>query len=390
MARRSFRLAIILAAARRGDMLDAALRLARFYAGRDWPGLGRIDVVLGYPETPAPADDALHRACRTGDPAIALRRFRWVKLTPDEARLVFPPEAIPAGLAEVWLPDDGAREFRDADAWILVADHLRGTVPFLRPTAVASPDLAPRRIAALPGGPGGHGDRARLAETMTAWRQARCVFATTPAGCADLVSYAGIHPDRVLLAPPLLAPPQDAAALPSPGAEPGILWLADAAGADHDAAMAALRAYLAGGGGLRVTLCSEGSAPREVAPEVAQRLDLAGDPLPATRRRLMTARGIVWQPIPGEDAGLAAVAAARAGAHLVLGDDPPLRDLCAVHGIAARFHPVHDAARAAAELLEAERALGAGAPAGHALRATTAEALGQAYGRILARIATDA
>jgi hypothetical protein len=51
---------------------------------------------------------------------------------------------------------------------------------------------------------------------------------------------------------------------------------------------------------------------------------------------------------------------------------------------------VHDAARAAAALLEAERALGAGAPAGHALRATTAEALGQAYGRILARIATDA
>ncbi|WP_137179341.1 glycosyltransferase family 4 protein [Roseomonas sp. AR75] len=399
---RRIRLAIILAAEWRGGMLRNALLLARLYASRAWEGIGTVEVVVALPRS-GPYDwQALRRWCREVG-GISIRPFAWRPMAADAARVILPEALVPPGAAPVLLPDDGGRELRDADAWLFFASHGHARIPWLRPTAVFCADLLPRRVAAAHGGPHGFGDRSTLAEAMIGWRRARCAFATTPTTHSDLVSYAGVHPDRAVLAPlqTEAAMPETEIVLPPAGSEPGILWVTNRqAHKNHLAAVAALRGYVSRGGGLDITVCGVSSRALDPAtgsdhpgaraladaPEVLARMHFVGEPPDPTYRRLVASKGVLWHNVLADNGTFAAFDAAMAGAHLVSSDYPPMRHICDRHGVAALFHPARDPDAAATALLEAERRLRAGIAPGHDLRPTSEADLVAAYGDILGRL----
>jgi hypothetical protein len=400
---RNIRLAIILAAEWRGGMLRNALLLARLYASHAWPGIGRVEVVVALPRGGAYDWQGLRRWCREAGDGVSIRPFAWRAMPAEAARLVFPAELVPPGDAPVLLPDDGGRELRDADAWLFFASHGHGRIPWLRPTAVFCADLLPRRVAAADGGPNGFGDRSALAEAMIGWRRAHCAFATTPTTQADLVTYAGVHPDRALLAPlqTEAAMPEAEVALPPVGSAPGILWVTNhGAHKNHATAVAALRSYVSRGGGLDVTVCGVNSRALDPAtgsghpgaraladaPEVLARTRFVGEPPDPTYRRLVASHGVLWHNVLADNGSFVAFDAAMAGAHLVSSDYPPMRHICERHGVAALFHPARDPDAAADALLEAERRLRAGVAPAHDLRPTPEVELVAAYGDILRRL----
>jgi hypothetical protein len=264
-------------------------------------------------------------------------------------------------------------------------------------------DLLPRRVAAADGGPNGFGDRSNLAEVMIGWRRARCAFATTPTTHADLVTYAGVHPDRAVLAPlqTEAAMPEREVALPPAGSAQGILWVTNRqAHKNHLAAIAALRAYVSRGGALDITVCGVNSRALDPstgsdhpgaraladAPEVLARMNFAGEPPDPAYRRLIASHGVVWHNALADNGSFTAFDAALAGAHLVSSDYPPMRYICERHGVAALFHPARNADAAADALLEAERRLRAGIAPAHDLRPTSEAELVAGYGGILGRL----
>ncbi|WP_237214351.1 glycosyltransferase family protein [Falsiroseomonas oryziterrae] len=387
-------------------MLRNAMLLASLYAGRSWPGVGSVEVVIGLLDVDVYDWAELRRACRRIGPQVSVRPFRWRRLETGSARVVFPAAPL-SDAASVVVPVDGARAFRDADAWIVMASHTSGAVAWLRPSAVFCADLLPRRVPAAFGGPQGLGDRAALAETMVGWRDAACVFATTPMTLSDVVSYAGVPPERAVLVP--LQTEADAlanmpAATGGPS-EPGLLWVTNAAPhKNHVQAVAALRAYLTAGGGLDVTVCGvdghlldprsgsrhAGALAFAAAPEVLARTAFLNEPGDAEFHRLMAARGVVWHNAVADNGSFVAFDAARAGAHLVSSDYPPMRYLCEQHGIATLFHPPADPDVAAQALLEAERRVRARVPPAHKLREPTAAELEAGYGDVLRRLVAAA
>lgn|GEM_PF-2834048 len=407
MPRPAFRVTIIMAAAWRGGMLRNAMLLAQLFAGRRWDEVGEVEVVLGLLDTGDVYDwPSLRAACRKIGPGVSVRPFVWRAMDPDAARLVCPAHSVP-DVARLVIPDDGARGFRDSDAWIFFSSHTVGAVPWQRPTAVFCADLLPRRVAAAFGGTEGPGDRAHLAETMLGWRRAACVFATTPTTLRDVVSYAGLPPDRAILVPlqAELVGSQPSAALGEAGSEPGLLWVTNAAPhKNHVQAVTALRAYFAAGGDLDVTVCGVGGSlldPRTgsqhpaarafaAAPEVLSRTRFAQEPGDEAFQRLIAARGVVWHNAVADNGSFVAFDAARAGAHLVSSDYPPMRYLCERHGVEALFHPVSDARAAAEALLEAEHRLRAGRRPAHALREASEDELIAAYGNLLRHLASHA
>ncbi len=356
-----------------------------------------MQVTVGLPESEDHDILALRRWGREQG-GIGIRGFTWRKVNTASVRLMLKPALLPPGEEPVLLPDDAGREFRDAEAWIVLASHTHGRIPWLRPTAIFCGDLAPRRVG---GGPGSAGDRLQLAEAMIGWRRAACAFATDPTTRDDLVTYAGIEPDRALLAPPVLAPPQPPSGigLPSFGSDPGIVWMTSLGPEEnHASAIAALRLYVARGGALDVSVCgpgtlalAEGGHPvaraLAEAPELRGRLFFAGNRPVDGVQRLMTARGIVWHNLRAEIAPFPPFDAARADAHFVACDSPSLRWLSERHGIAPLTHAPWDPDAAANALLEAERRLRARASPGHAVREAAEEELAASYGEILRRLA---
>jgi len=404
LAQARFRLAIILASPWGGGLLRNARLLARLIAAHAWPGIGRVEVVIGLLADAGYDMAAQMRACRMIGNAVAIRPFHWLEMEAEAARLIYPPDTVPDIAPKVWIPDDGARQFRDADAWIYFSDHSRGIVPWLRPTAVFCADLLPRRLGRLVDVSASEQALQALAVTMTGWRRARCVCATTPSTLADVISYAGVRPDRAIYVPLQTEPPVVAANgnPPTIGAVPGILWVTNSAfHENHRNAVHALQAYFAAGGALDVTVAGAGSMSLDPsggsdhpgaraladAPEVLARCQFAGDPPDPAFFRLMAERGIVWHNVLADAGTFTAFDAARVGAHFVSIDYPQIRHLCERHGIAALFHPARDRDASAAALLEAERRLRMGTPPAHALRESSEAALTDAYGHMLARLA---
>ncbi|WP_237214352.1 glycosyltransferase family protein [Falsiroseomonas oryziterrae] len=375
---------------------------ARLFTAQRLDGVGEMSVVIGLPDFGTYDWPALRRRARRTSPAVSVRPFEWRKIGRAAASTLFRGAKLPLDASVVRVPDDGASAFRDADGWFFMGSHTSASVAWLRPTAVYCADLLPRRVSAANGGYQFPGDRGLLAETMIAWRQAECVFATTPTSRDDAVTYAGVPPDRALLTPlqtERIVAPVDPAVV---GSDPAILWVTNnASHKNHRAAVAALRRYVAAGGSLSVKVAGfltkeldpatgsdhEGARAFAAAPEVLARTTFVGEPGNEAFAAMMAASGIVWHNVLADNGTLTSFDAVHAGAHLVSSDYPPQRYTCERHGIEAIWHPARDPDAAAAALLEAERRLRQGQPPRHALRETTDEELRRAYAPIIARLA---
>ncbi len=278
-------------------MLRNAHILARLLTTHSWPQIGRVDVVLGLPDSGGYDVAAERSAVRAISDAVSVRMFRWASFDRGAAQLLFPPHTLPDGSGQVAVPDDGFRQFRDVDGWIYFSNHSCGAVAWLRPTAVFCADLLPRRVGGVVAAPVGDVAMAALADTMIAWRAARCVFATTPQTRDDAISYAGVHPDRSLLVPLQTEAVGNAVAAEPPGrvgSSPGVVWVTNLAlHKNHRNSVLGMAAYIAAGGALGLTVCGTDTAAldpslhaehRALAPSRPRRRCSRGPSLPGSPR----------------------------------------------------------------------------------------------------------
>ena len=390
----------------RGGMLRNARALAGLIAGRSWLGIGAVEVVVGL-RSHGPCDwAALEREFGAAGPHVSLRRMDWERRPVAGLRTIFGSlPGLPDMIAECSVPRDHGHDFLDCDAWILFGSSLEGFVVPARPVAVYCADLIQRYVPEIFAGDGEECRWARQVETHLGWRQARCVFATTPQTLSDAVSYAGVRRDRALLAPTLVDPIGGARPLPPSGRSTGelyILWITNTSPhKNHQAAMEALRSYygeldgtlpvvvagthsnlLAPGADADYPACRVIREARDMLPH----LRFAGEVTDAAYLRLVSGAALVWHNVIADNGTFVAFDAARAGRHFVSSDYPQMRYLCERYGFAALWHPANDPRAAALALVEAERRAAAGADPGHALRQDSDDERHIAYGALLAML----
>jgi hypothetical protein len=391
----------------RGGMLRVAVSLARLLAGRPWDGIGRVRVVIGI-RSDGPYDfDEMRREIADIAPAVTIRRLDVMPIARATAENMFPGVQVPP-VEFVQLPHDGAHNFHDCDAWIGFSSSMEGCVLPVRPYAVFCADQIQRYVPGLfnPDGrprPMSPFAVRALQETYLGWRQARCVFATTPSTLEDVIGYGGTARSRAMLVPTLIDPiAVSDETVTAPAGEPGIVWVTNGSvHKNHRVAVEALRIYYDElGGTLPLTVIGELGELLNEKPDADYAALAAFRDNPSVRRRTRTfgrvgnalfeavikGSAFVWHNAIIDNGTLVAFDAARAGKLLVSSDYPQMRYLCERYGVAAQWFPSHDARATAHALVQAEKRYHAGEPPGHALREDTEDDRVSAYGAVLRKL----
>ena len=294
-----------------------------------------VRVVVGLPRTAV--DDwestaACFGACAA---SVSIRTLTWTELPRDVVIRMFGSDLdMPSEVSSVQVPHDRAWSFADCSGWILFGDTTLGATAWLRPAIVIAPQLAERYTPAF----AGQQDVERRIDTFLSWRSARAVLGTTVADRRDLVSYAGMHPDRVRPRPPfddvsLSTVDQVAPAMDSPAIiwHPAYPWPAPAT-----TAATAWREYLETGGRLQLLIVGRHADAVASAPSVASILDdcsrIGGRwhtraTLPGRRLdRLLDSARIFWNPTVADDSHWLVARSLARGIPAVVADAPHMRD----------------------------------------------------------------
>lgn len=366
-------------------------------------GCSGTQVAIGLPA--ADGHEWHERAQRLAQdlPQVTVRRLAWERVPSGNVRRMFEPLDLPvslAGLDRVTLPRDWGANFLDCDCWLVVSGTVPKGVYPARPTAVFCADLAQRRA---PFAYARGMDAPFWSDQLAAfrlWRQSSAVVATDPVTAADLVSYAGIAPEKVIeLAHPLDCdlPPQPAHLARASDTllvrfEPDQRYAGETV-------LSGLKLYLAEGGGLHPSLAMEMAdaesghdtgRPGDV-PAAQDLRDLLGDlrieriASLADWARLLARHSRVWFPREHGGDGLMTRQALRSGARVLCADTPVQRRAHALAGGAATFYTARSAAEIADTLHLFEQA-GLAAPAPAAARAPAPGRLALEIGFVLDRL----
>jgi glycosyltransferase involved in cell wall biosynthesis len=383
-------------------MLRAAASLTAVIARQDgWPGIGKVEVVVGLRFDAEYDWSAVTELFLQGG-ALSVRRIQWASRTRVEVAQIFGLASdLPLGIKDVSLPRDGALDFFDCDAWIIFATSFEGVTLPARPVAIYCADLIQRYVPEL-FGQGQHAAmmQERERETFLGWQLARCVFATTPATVQDVIEYSGVEPGRTLLVPTLIDP-LSVAPQPSSTAEAKLLWITNSSPhKNHQTAVASLREYYARGGTLPVLICGpdshrldprvggaiRGAADLATMPEVLDRLTFLGEVSDSEYLGLIQNAGVIWHNVVVDNGTFVAFDAARAGRIFVSSDYPQMRYLCERYGVDAMFHSHSDPIDTARVLLNAENHFRSGRKPSHDLHSDPDCARIRAYGALLGRL----
>ena len=243
----------------------AALRKARALAGAVLaarPLNGKTPTVaIGLPQGDEilwRRNETFLRQCRSD---IVVRHLVWENVPAANAHRMYASSGcnfVLDGIARVTVPRDWGANFADCDVWFNLADPALGAVHALRPTAHFVTDLAMRRVPYAYA----HGRTAeywsRQTEAFRMWRQNGLMVASDQTTAQDLISYAGVAPDRIkLLDQPIwTAPARPNAPLAPRSCQ--LLWRVDPTPLyDFASAARALRLYLAEGGGLNPVIATQ-------------------------------------------------------------------------------------------------------------------------------------
>ena len=383
------KIAILLPNGWRGGMLRNAFALARLLTGHEWRGIGKIDVVIGLRRDGAYDWEKIDRDLVNTQRAITVRKTEWKNWPTESLQLWFrSPAPVPDAVKQVLVPYDRAHNFLDCEAWIIFGGYMLGYLAAPRPCAVYCPDLIQRYVPAIFDSLDGK-EQVWLWNTQTitllAWRNSRCVFATTPQTLRDAVEYAGIPSHKAILVPTLVdALGEEQTSSAPPAALQSIIWVTNpTVHKNHSMAVAAMQIYYEDLGG-KLPLVAVGpntdafdpqlgidcaaSRAFKRTPSVLRRTRFAGEVSDAEYLKLIGGAGIVWHNVIMDNGSFVAIDAARAGRHFVSSDYPQIRYLCERYGVATTWHPPCDPMAAAQALLHAERELAAGKRPSHHLR----------------------
>lgn len=389
---------IIMSGAWRAGMLRNARMLAKLLTDVD----RNLQVVIGM-RADGPYDWTGLQSEFKGNASISIRRFRWEGVSSSDAAKIYSFNAPPVPV--LMAPRDGRHDFLDCAGWIVFSNSLEGFVIPSRPIGVFCADLIQKYVPEIFGGLQAHQMWAKQEETFSSWRASRFVFSTTPGTLADVVSYAGISPDRAVLVPTLIDPlVEDRSSVTSDSrpSDPYILWVTNAS--PHKNAVGALAAlrhyYQAGRGNLRVVVCgqdtdrlnplSDNRVPLSEAfaqePLVLPHIEFAGEVNDQEYSSLLRSAAVVWHNVVIDNGTFVAFDAARENRQFVSSDYPQIRYLCDRYGVDARFHAFDDPAGGARALLAAQDDFRAGILPRHRLRSDDVAEKQDSYRSLLSRL----
>jgi glycosyltransferase involved in cell wall biosynthesis len=196
------RVAVMLPYPYRGGTLKAARNVARMICRGSEEADDSVKVVFGIVEG-AYDKDEFHDLRNMG---IGLRDTRWIQISRAEMENYqrFSRYEVPLRYERYYLPSDGASNFEDCDLWLIVSDRTFFPVAPLRPYGVLIHDYIQRYVPETIG----MGDEVNdfWSETfgkgfLGTVRQANFVLNTTPRTRQDTINYAGVSPEKVVMAP---------------------------------------------------------------------------------------------------------------------------------------------------------------------------------------------
>jgi hypothetical protein len=274
----------------------------------------------------------------------------------------------PPDVSSVMVPHDRARSFADCDGWIVFGDSTLGAIAWLRPAIIVAPQLAERYVPAF----SGQADIECRIDTFLSWRRARMVLGVTEADLGDLVSFAGVHPERVRQLPPLrydlLSRSDKTCAAIDRSAiiwHPAFSWKTPILTVAR-----AWREYLEAGGTLPLWIIGRHADAAASEPAVVSILDECSrmhghwqtcTVLPGRRLdRLLDRARILWNPSVADDGHWLVARALERGIPTVAAEAPHLRGgpLESNFGTSILWtHAAHDVVAAGGALLAASTAL---------------------------------
>lgn len=218
------------------------------------------DIAFGLPQGQEKKWRRDETALLAGVERAVVRHVLWERMQTDNARRMCPwnRRHAPEGLATLTIARDWGTNFIDCDLWFVLAEPAMGGVFTHRPTANFCAGLDMRRYPASFGGFQADPRWTAMAEAFQLWRSDEVTVAGDALTARDLVSFAGLGPDKVMTLPGLVPAP-DFGALPALLRQPGrLVWRAGPhAGHDYDNAGEGLRLYRDEGGSLDVRIVTE-------------------------------------------------------------------------------------------------------------------------------------
>lgn len=301
---------------------------------------GPIEIAVGLPSLPEPQWRAYEQQLRQGRPEVVVRHLSWEQVPAANAGRMFMKHQLQvnlAGMEFVTIPRDWGWNFTDCDVWINFADPGLGAILPLKPLAHYVSDLAVRIV------PDAYAKNLKdsywkkQTDAFRLWRQAGVILASEPWTADDIVGYAGVRRDNVIMVPSLISQEMPLRRSDRPRNPEQWVWMVEP-GARHglSAAAAGLQLYLQEGGRRRPILASKKidafgpkskvRAIKQLSP--AQRELLASLPQfsyhdQPSLSRLLFRSGALWSSEVAGGEGFAMLMAARHGM-LFLGQEYPL------------------------------------------------------------------
>jgi hypothetical protein len=363
MSSRALKVAVLLPPGPQPGILAAALSLAH-----SLPEQCGAQVAVGLPTTAVDEWEYTAARFRACGPTVGIRILTWTQLPRDVIVRMFGADVdAPLDVSSAVIPHDRGWSFTDCDCWIVFGDTTLGATTWLRPAVVVAPQLAERYMPAFTE----QEDVERRVDTFLSWRRARAVLAATAADRGDLLSYAGVHPDRVRPLPPLsdtslrtddhVSPVMEKSAIVWHPAYP---WPAPAT-----TAATAWREYLEMGGELPLLIAGRHAEAVASAPAVSRILDyccrIGGrwttDPVLPGRRldRLLDGARMLWSPTIADDSHWLVARALARGMPVAAAESPHLRDALTSDTVSAPTlwtYAAHDIVAGATALMAAATA----------------------------------
>ena len=221
------------------------------------------DIAFGLPqgiEQKWRRDEAMLLA---GVERAVVRHVVWERMQADNARRMCPwnRRHAPEGVEALTIARDWGTNFIDCDLWFVLAEPAMGAVFTHRPTANFCAGLDFRRQPSAFGGYQADPRWTAMEGAFQLWRGDEVTVAGDALTARDLVSFAGLHPDRILTMPGLVPAPQFGAPPQLPRQPDRLVWRAGPhPGHDFDTAGEGLRLYRDEGGSLDVRILTESDA----------------------------------------------------------------------------------------------------------------------------------
>lgn len=380
-----------------------ARELTRILAGAYKLTEDPVEIAIGLPERPEQLWRA-HEEFLRRDAAcpVVVRRLRWEAFPAENVRRMFMLQQLQVdlrGFDQVQIPRDWGWNFVDCDLWFNLADPGQGAVLPLKPTASYVSDLAMRVVpeAYAHGLSDPYWDRQLNAFRM--WRRSGVVLCSDPGTASDLVGYAGVRRDSVLMVGSLSDCDVSAQAIRPERDDSKWIWLVEPS--QRHASMAAIEGlalYLQEGGSIRPVIATQEPLAFE-RPETVRSMagiDQRGKDLLeslelyhyrdyARLSRLLQRCGGIWSSEVAGGEGLALTLARRHGLRFLGQDFAMHQQMVACWGDQALLYASSDPVAIADGLHRAEQAMGQTAspqPLGRAPDALKQQQFGFAIDRL--------